>query len=157
MRLRRKLGPADAGHVPEEAIASTGERERHGDLGVALDELDDGALLVEQTVLVLAEPVEALPAVPVEGDLTRVEIPSRPAIAPLRRRREVRDALGEQRLPVRPQEAHERREVREPLLRVVVDLDDEIAVAHPRPVAPDLDRGAGRTGLARAARSPVCR
>ena len=103
----------------------------------------------------LAEPVEPLPRVRVEGDMARVEIPSCPAIAPLPGRREVRDALGEQRLAVRPQEANERREVREPLLRVVIDLDDEVAVAQPRPIAFDLDLGAGRTGLADQ-RAPRC-
>ena len=46
----------------------------------------------------------------------------------------MRNALAEQLLAVRPEETHEGREGDEPLLMVVVHLDDEVAVPHPRSV-----------------------
>ena len=50
------------------------------------------------------------------------------------------NALAEELVAVAREETNQRREAGEPLLMVVVDLDDEIAVAHPRSVIPDLDR-----------------
>ena len=73
-----QLDAADPRHVPQEPIASAGKSERHRDLGIALDEVDDGPLLVQQAVLVLAEPVQALRRVGVERDFTAEEVASAP-------------------------------------------------------------------------------
>ena len=99
----------------------------------------------------LAEPVEALRRVGVERDFTAIEVASAPAVTPLGGRREMGNALTEQLLAVRPEETHQGREADEPLLMVVVHLDDEVTVAHPRPVTADLDLGIGRSGLAQGA------
>src|SRR3954447_26174303 len=58
----------------------------------------------------------------------------------------MRNALAEQLLAVRPEETHEGRERDEPLLGVVVHLDDEVTVAHPRSVGVDLDLCIGNAG-----------
>src|SRR5262249_40114369 len=55
-----------------------------------------------------------------------------------------------------PEETHERRERGEPLLVVVVHLDHEIAVAHPRSVSADLDLGIGGSRLAQRAAGRLC-
>ena len=60
----------------------------------------------------------------------------------------MRNALAEQVLAVRPEETHQRRERDEPVLMVVVDLDDEVTVAHPHSVIADLDLSIGGPGLA---------
>ena len=59
-RVEAQLHAADGRVVPEEAVALAREQERDADLGVALDEVDDAALLVEPPVLMLAEAVEVL-------------------------------------------------------------------------------------------------
>jgi hypothetical protein len=63
----------------------------------------------------------------------------------------VGNALAEQLGPVRPEETHQRREADEPILVVVVHLDDEVAVAHPRPVVGGLDLGVDDSGLVQGA------
>src|SRR5699024_9803865 len=45
-----EFDPADGGTVPQEAIATGGDHEGDGDLGVSLDEVDHRTLLVEKTV-----------------------------------------------------------------------------------------------------------
>ena len=57
-----ELDAAHPRHVPQEPVAAVGKGERYANLGVPLDEVDTVALLVQQAVLVLAEPVDALPA-----------------------------------------------------------------------------------------------
>ena len=138
-----QLDPANARHVPEEPVTPAGESERHRDLGVALEEVHDGTLLVQQAVLVLSQPVEALYRVGVERQLTAEEVPAAPAVTALGRRGEIGNALAKQLSAVRPEETHEGRERHKPLLAIVVHLDDEVAVAHPRPVVEDLDLGLG--------------
>ena len=91
-----QLDPADARVVPEQAVAEVGDEERDADLGVALHELDDGALLVEQAVLVLAEPVEALPVPGVEQHLEVVRAAAGRDVPAGRRPGEVRRRLGQQ-------------------------------------------------------------
>ena len=93
-----QLDAADPRHVPQEPVASAGKSERHRDLGIALDEVDDGPFLVQQAVLVLTEPVEALRRVGVERDFTAVEVASAPTVTPLGGRREMGNALAEQLL-----------------------------------------------------------
>src|SRR5262249_59883998 len=104
-----ELDAADPRHVPQEPIASAGEGERHRDFGITLDEVDDGPLLVQQPVLVLAEPVEALPRMGVERDFTAEEVASATTVPPLGGRCGMGKALAEQLLAVRPEETHERR------------------------------------------------
>lgn len=62
----RELHPPDRGRVPQQAVAAVGDQQRDGDLGVALDEVDDRALLVEHAVGVLAEAVEPFPFIGTE-------------------------------------------------------------------------------------------
>ena len=146
-----QLDAADPGHVPQKAVAPAGEGERHRDLGVALDEVDDGALLVQQAVLVLAEPVEALFRVGVERGLAAEEVASAQPEAPPGRGAEVGNALGEQLRAVRPEEADQGRERDEPVIVVVDHLDDEVAVAHPRPAVGDLDLDLADRGVEQGA------
>src|SRR5262249_434647 len=46
--------------------------------------------------------------------------------------------------------------VDEPITTVVVHLDDEVAVAHPRPVVGDLDKGVGGSALVQCAAGRLC-
>jgi hypothetical protein len=107
--------------------------------------------LVQQAVLVLAEPAKALPRVGVEGDFTAEEIASAPVVRPLWGRREMGNALSQRLLAVRPEETDQGREADEPVLMVVVHLDDEATVPHPRSVIEDLDLGIGDSALAQCA------
>ena len=66
------------------------------------------------------------------------------------------NALAEQLLAVRPEEPHQGRETDEPLLVVVVHLDDEVAVAHPRSVVADLDLDIGDSGFVQSAARRLC-
>ena len=91
-----QLDPADARMVPEQAVSEVGHQERDADLGVALHQLDDGALLVEPAVLVLAEPVEALPVPGVEQHLEVVRAAAGRGVPARRRPGEVRRRLGQQ-------------------------------------------------------------
>ena len=151
-----QLDSAHSRHVPQEPVTSAGKSERHRDFGIALDEVDDRPLLVQQAVLVLAEPVEALRRVGVERDLTAEEVASAAAVTPLGGRREMGKALAEELLAVGPEETHERRERDEPVLGVVAHLDDEVTVAHPRPVIADLDLRIDGSGLAQGAAGRLC-
>ena len=49
--------------MPEEAIAATGEQEGDRHFSIALNQLDSAALLIQQAVLMLAKPIEALSGV----------------------------------------------------------------------------------------------
>ena len=91
-----QLDPADSGVVPEQAVSEVGDEERDADLGVALHQFDDGALLVEPAVLVLAEPVEALPVPGVEQHLEVVRATAGRGVPARRRPGEVGRRLGEQ-------------------------------------------------------------
>ena len=91
-----QLDPADPRVVPEQAVPEVRDEERDADLGVALHELDDGALLVEQAMLVLAEPVEALTVPGVEQHLEVVRTTPGRGVPPGRRPGEVRRRLREQ-------------------------------------------------------------
>ncbi len=66
------------------------------------------------------------------------------------------NALAEQLLAVRPEEAHQGREADEPLLMVDGHFDDEVAVAHPRSVIRDLDLGIGGSGIDQGAAGRLC-
>jgi hypothetical protein len=67
-----QLHPPDRGVVPQKRVAPVGGQHRDGDLGVALHQVEDGALLVQQAVLVLAEPVQPLALVRREALLQAV-------------------------------------------------------------------------------------
>jgi hypothetical protein len=123
--------------VPQQAVAAAGEQERDGHLGVALDQLDDRALLVEPAVLVLAEPVEALPVAGLEGHLEPVHAAARGLVAARRRPGEVRGGLGQDLVAGRAQE---------PELPRGGDLGGQPAVGDEGRVRPDLDGHGDRLG-----------
>ena len=60
---RSQLHASHSRVVPKEAVAPAGQQERDGDLGVALDQVNDAALLIELAVLMLAQAVEPLAVV----------------------------------------------------------------------------------------------
>ena len=82
-----ELNPAHGRVVPEQAVAPAGDDKGHGDLGVALDQVDHEALLVQPAVGVLAEAekplalvggealFEALVAVAPGGEIARPRPP----------------------------------------------------------------------------------
>jgi hypothetical protein len=121
--------------VPQEAVATAGQQERDGHLGVALDQLDDRALLVEPAVLVLAEPVEPLPVTRLEPHLEPVHAPGRGPVPARRRPGKVRGQLGQELVARRPQEPKPSRSG---------DLGGQAAVGDARRAGPDLDRSRGR-------------
>jgi hypothetical protein len=82
--------------VPEQAVPEVRDQERDGDLGVAPHKLDDGPLLVEPSVLVLAESVEAFPVPGVEQDLEVMGAATGRGVPAGRRPGEVRRRLGQQ-------------------------------------------------------------
>ena len=84
--------------VPKESVTTAADREWDADLGVLLVQRDDRAFLIEQAVLVLAEAVEALALVRLEGRLEAPRIARRRAKVSRRRPREVAARLGEQLL-----------------------------------------------------------
>ena len=58
-RVDSQLDAADGGIVPQESIAAIGDQKRDGNLGIALFEFNDAALLIQAAMLVLAKPVES--------------------------------------------------------------------------------------------------
>src|SRR5512136_1409739 len=74
--VRAQLCPPDRRIVPEETIAAARQQEGNADLGIALHELNDRALLVEQAMLVLAHAIETLTVLRLEAGLDPVEIAS---------------------------------------------------------------------------------
>src|SRR5258708_17656517 len=60
---------ADPRVVPEKAIPPTGEQEGNRDLGIALDQVNGAALLIQSSMLVLSEPVEPFIIVSTEAHL----------------------------------------------------------------------------------------
>ena len=93
---RAQLDPADPRVVPQEAVTQAGHEERDGHLGVALDELDHGALLVQPAVLVLAEAVTALAVVRLEHRLVVVHAAAGGAVPARRGAGEVLLGLDQQ-------------------------------------------------------------
>ena len=67
-----ELHAADRRVVPQQGVAAAGGEDRDADLGVALDQVQDQALLVEAAVLVLAEAVQLLVVVGGEALLQAV-------------------------------------------------------------------------------------
>ena len=63
----RQLDAAHGGRVPQEPVPPARHHERHRDFGVALDKVDDQALLVETAMKVLTEPEELLVLVGAES------------------------------------------------------------------------------------------
>ncbi len=139
-----QLHPADRRRVPQQAVAAVGDQQRDGDLGVALHQVDHGALLVQQAVGVLAEAVEPLAGIGAEPLLE-------PVVAVARRGGEARSGppevgglLGEQLGAVlgadERQRAGRRAELRgEAAFGVRVDPDGQPAVDEGRVVLGDLD------------------
>ncbi len=82
--------------VPEEAVAEVRDEEGDGDLGVALHQVDDGTLLIQLPVLMLAKPVEALLLAGVEEQLEVVHPSAGRQVPPRRRASEMRRRLGQQ-------------------------------------------------------------
>ena len=127
-----QLDTADAGVVPQQAVAPAGDQERDRHLGVALRQLDDGALLVEPAVLVLAQAVEALVVMRLEQHLEVVGAAAVGLVAPGRRAGEVRGGLGQQLDAVRAQEVQ---------LAGRGDLGHQPAVGDPASLGGNLDTG----------------
>ncbi|MGH9917856.1 MAG: hypothetical protein ACRD6W_03125, partial [Nitrososphaerales archaeon] len=124
---------ACSGHIPEEAISTIGKRKGDANLGIALDQFERYALLVEQPVLMLAQPVYALTEKGIEGDITPVKVSVTGPVTSLRRRRKMRDLFAEQVLPVGADETDQRRELEERAVPRCGNLDDEVAVPQPCP------------------------
>jgi hypothetical protein len=84
--------------VPQEPVPQAGHQERDGNLGVALDQLDHRALLIEPAVLVLAEPVEplAVPRIKQHFGVMEPGTPPGRGVPSLRRTGEVRRHFGQQ-------------------------------------------------------------
>jgi hypothetical protein len=130
--LRVELPVALAGPV-EAAVVR--QEEGDGHLGVALDQLDDRALLVEQAVLVLAEPVAALPLASGEKHLELVHASAYGLVPARRRPGEVRRRLGQELFAGR---------AGEPELARGGDLAGQAAVGDAGRADSDLDGGPPR-------------
>ncbi len=132
-----QLDPADPGVVPQQAVAAAGHQDRDRHLGVALDQLDDRALLVQPAVLVLAQAVEALVVVGVEQQLEVVGAAAVGPVAPHGRAGEMGSHLGQQLAAVGPEVGD---------LAGGGDFGGEVAVGDPGVLGRDLDLS-GRAGI----------
>ncbi len=122
-----ELDAADSGVVPEKAVAATRDEKGNRDLGVALFEVDNDALLVETPVLVLAEAEEPLARVRAELLLDPVVAVSIRAKAPCAGPQVADGLLGEQLFAVgHPREAQ---------ATVLVEVDGDVVDLEPRTLA----------------------
>ncbi len=94
--VARQLHPPDRRAVPQQGVTAAGGEHRHGHLGVALHQIQHDTLLVEQTVLVLTEPVQLLVLVGGEPLLQPVVAVADRRVETRARPPEVRPLLGEQ-------------------------------------------------------------
>ena len=133
-----EFDPADGRVVPQESVAGAGQQEGDADLGVELDQLDHGALLVELSVLMLAEAVAPLAVARGEQHLDAVQAGAVPGgrVPPLRRSGEVRHHLREQHGAVRG--------AGEPDPAFRGDLGGNLAVDQPGDVRGEFGPRAGR-------------